>query len=259
MKYAFVVLSVLALSLLFAGCTGPGSPQQGGGGNPGANDKTIPRIPADDNGGTAVAPEQNPNPAPAPAPADLSSRCTLSFDNDTVVQGGSVGVSVSAYTQAGESASYLCGEQEKILGSNGLLKAFSLCKYPAAGNYEVWVKINGQPCASKTVAVVAQAAPAPASGSCSILGSKPTAYSNDHRLYEISVKYDGYEPGDKLTWNCGPLTKFMSLGGNTFGNPSVAGGSLTVTCEYVGSLAIENIPPKISVKINDGLCGEVST
>jgi len=153
----------------------------------------------------------------------------------------------------------MCGDKLRTLGTNGFFKLDILCDYAKAGTYDMWVKINGETCTSKTVTVKSPAAPVASKGACSIASSKKTTAGSTDIIYDIAVKYDGFAQTDKMSWNCGPTTFNRALGGNAMGTPNPVGGVLNVQCEYVGSLAIENMPRAITVKVGGTACGEVST
>lgn len=259
-KPYLMLFAALCGALLLFGCTNSG----------GSAAPSAPSSPSNAKAPVYVTDEQvraatNPtpsapsSPSTAPAPSDMKGKCSIALKQDSITLGESVDASVSAFTGSGETATFMCGDKLRTLGTNGFFKLDILCDFAKPGTYDMWVKINGQACASKTVTVNSPAAPAPSVGTCSILSSKKNAVSSSDIIYDIAVKYGGFSSADKLIWNCGPTTFNKGLGGNTFGTSNPVGGTMNVQCEYVGSLAIENIPKTIKIKITDTACGEVST
>lgn len=250
---------VMAVSLLLLGCASAppaAPPAPAPSPSPAAPSAPAqPNIPAE---AQTTPPAVPAEPAPAPPAAD-GTHCVISLNAKQIKAGDAVSVEVRATAGPGQTASYLCGDKKKSLGSNGLFTHLDLCRFDTPGNITVYVALNDQPCASANLEVVSAAAPAPAlKGTCSIVeGTQRHIFGGSTNRYEAQVQYADYVPGSTLSWDCGTRTYRMTLSDSgTLAPSGRATGTVTVFCEY----SMDPGPiPSIPVQVNDDVCGDLKS
>ncbi|GEM_PF-6871266 len=262
MRFALLLLPVF-MGLLLLGCTkqeaqAPTVVNPTGEVNP-PSGILLPEEPAAPSKPAQVVPELPPsvqpetgNPTKVDGISQSSSICSIELDKLTIVAGETVGITARASAGAGEEATYSCADEEKTLGINGLFNHYSTCKYPKAGTYDVWVKINGDVCARQAITVLNAPLP-PKFSKCNLIGS--TQKKDFQEMYfETGVNYSGYLPNDTLKWECGWRNFQKQLGNQAFGNDGLVYGIITVSCRYTDYALI---PDKIKVKVGEDSCGEM--
>lgn len=235
------VFALLAAAVLLFGCTYPQVPQQGAQQNgqittpPQQNELT----------GTGAQPQEEQEVVEVPAEKQYT--CALELSPPTIYAGDSTDITFAVSTKDDVEFTYNCGEEGELgISTGGLTSGSRLCQFKTAGEQQVWIKADGKICAQKTLTVLsAEFKPR----NCSVNLTKKDL--QDY-YYEMLVEFDGFMPGDNITWKCGyTIAKKPIAGDPSFGMPRYE----IISCDF------NTRPPydTIIVSVADVVCGEIST
>ncbi len=174
--------------------------------------------------------------------------CSLTLTPDTISAGGSTDIGFSVWEEEqGPAFTYNCGEEILEISSGGLTTGSRLCQFNEVGEHMVWIKADGEICASAMLTVQEPVV----DQSCYIEQSSIEKNLETY-YYKATVHFEGFKPEDKLQWVCDYTTATKTLGGDEiFGMPLQE----TISCNY-------NSQPKldyIEVSIAGVSCGKIST
>lgn len=80
--------------------------------------------------------------------------CALFLSSSTINAGQSVVVSFNAYSPEKSQLLFKCGENDVSMTANGMVEVGKVCRFDTPGEIEVYVKLDGETCASKTLRVI---------------------------------------------------------------------------------------------------------
>ena len=80
--------------------------------------------------------------------------CALFLSSSTVNSGQSVVVSFNVYSPEKRQLLFKCGENDVSLSADGMVEMGKVCRFDTPGEIEVYVKLNGETCAAKTLRVI---------------------------------------------------------------------------------------------------------
>ena len=175
-------------------------------------------------------------------PAAGKSSCQIFAAPSRITVGGTSVISLKAYTpESKANLSYLCGDTEVKSSASGMVDIGKVCKFNTAGTYDVYVKLNGQTCATTTLVVFEKAK------DCSVFESNFTLREGAF-VYSAKVAARGYSGSDSITFKCDGIPKQIPL--STLQSPA----DFTTAIECPAKQALLG---NVSVKIGSDACGNI--
>jgi hypothetical protein len=151
-------------------------------------------------------------------------------------------ISLKVYTPENKAnLSYLCGDSEITSKASGMVDIGKICRFNTVGTYEVYVKLNGETCATAPLVVFEKAK------DCSVFGSNFTM-RGELFVYSAKVAARGYSGSDSITYRCDDIPKQIPL--NTLQSPA----DFTTTIECPAKTALSD---NVTVKIGRDTCGDI--
>jgi hypothetical protein len=179
-------------------------------------------------------------------------RCSIALASPSILQGTSVGEKVTATAKSGETVTFLCGDRAETLGTNGFFQNDASCGFNTPGEYSVWVKINGELCASAPLHVTSTPPTAALNKSCNLVNGS-IKRDTETMYYEALVNYSGFGANDSLHWDCGWRNYYKNLSQQT--NAIGVGGAITVYCQYTDRALL---PSSIKIDVGGMDCGSIN-
>lgn len=257
MKMAIIAL--MAVAILLLGCTYPQPPAQNESGKIVGNDRDSHGcigsagyqwcdalqecIRSWETDCTAPAKEKEPVVQTEPK---KEYTCALTLDPSAIYAGESASIGFSVQTKDNVKFEYNCGTEMREISTGGLTSGSRLCRFDAPGETQVWIKADGVICAQKTLTVLSREFK-PKNCSVKLLEKNLETY-----FYKMQVDFDGFLPGDNITWKCGYTTAKKPIAGDpAFGMPRQE----ILSCEFSARPPYDTIP----VSMAGVECGEIST
>lgn len=169
--------------------------------------------------------------------------CSIVSQPSRITAGQTASLTVKAYvTEERSNLSYLCGTTEINERASGFVDTGKLCKFDKPGTVELYVKVNGEVCATRTLTVFAKAK------DCSVYGSK-YRFENGEHVYSATVTGRGYSGNDQLRYTCFGMPNGLSVRNI----PNSTDFATTIECRS----ASEKLSASVPVTLGGDACGEM--
>ena len=238
-----VMFRILAVTLLLLGCTYPQPPAQPPAGAQNPQGETTPPQ-QNELTGTGTQPQEEQPVVELPQKKQYT--CSLELNPSAIYAGESTDITFAVSTKDEVRFTYNCGDEVREISTGGLTSGSRLCQFKTAGEQQVWTKADGAVCAQKTLPVLSREFK-PKNWSVNLTKKDLQGY-----YYEMQVDFDGFLPGDNITWKCGyTIAKKAITGDPTFGMPRQE----IISCDFSSRPPYDTIP----VSVDGAECGEIST
>ena len=157
-----------------------------------------------------------------------TNRCKISAKSSAIKQGDSTGVAIYAYSP-NEEVTFLCGDEERVQGKNGLFQDERICYFNTLGLQSIWLALDGEICATAPVRVYNSLTHY--DEVCRVLDETAASKSSGlSKQYLASVYIANYNRNSTISWSCGGEKFERRLYTLLYGD--TANGILRLSCNF---------------------------